>query len=97
MDTLICAQAELCDCAGSTCFFGPVFDEEYFHSDWRERWEAGEGWKGTALIGTGRNEMFRAVHNITFVFKSNIEHENNRPLIFGVMGGNMNAPINWNL
>lgn len=35
--------------------------------------------------------------NITFVFKSNIEHENNRPLIFGVMGGKMNAPINWNL
>ena len=33
--------------------------------------------------------------NITFVFKSNIEHENNRPLIFGAMGGNMNAPINW--
>lgn len=35
--------------------------------------------------------------DITFVFKSNIEHENNRPLISTVMGGKMNAPINLNL
>ena len=90
VDTLIRAQAELCDCAGSTCFFGPVFDEEYFHSDWRERWEAGEGWKGTALIGTGRNEMFRAVHNPNFVRDRKEEIENafgdNAPTAFRTAG-----------
>ena len=34
---------------------------------------------------------------ITFVFKSNTEHENNRSLISKAMGGKMNSPINLNL
>lgn len=67
VETLVHAQAELCDCEGSTCFFGPVFDGEIFREDWSERWEAGFGWKGAALLGSNRNEMYREVRRPDFL------------------------------
>ena len=57
LETLIRAQAEFCDCEGSTAFFGPVLDDRTFSEDWRARWEAGRCWKGEALVGSGHCEM----------------------------------------
>ncbi len=65
-EELVRAQAELCNCPYSTVFFGAVLDDGVFSSRWQERWEAGEGWKGRAVLGSGRREMYAAAHQPGF-------------------------------
>jgi len=61
------AQSQLCDAPGTTCFFGPVLDEKVFHSDWMERWERGEGWRGNAVLGSNKTELYNTVNAENFM------------------------------
>ncbi|WP_434310287.1 carboxylesterase family protein [Hominifimenecus sp. rT4P-3] len=54
---LIRAQAAFCGREGSTCFFGPVLDEEFFSSQWKNDWRQGLRWSGKAIIGCGKREL----------------------------------------
>lgn len=63
---LIRAQAEFCNCEGATNFFGPVLDDIVFRNDWTVRLENGLGWKGKAVIGSGRSELCRLVQKRAF-------------------------------
>lgn len=65
LDTLLEAQADLCACDGSTCFFGPVLTDP-FRPDWQERWEAGERFRGRAILGGGRHEMINQIRKPGF-------------------------------
>lgn len=65
-EQLVRAQARLCDCVGSTAFFGPVLDGRTFSADWLCRWEAGGCWRGEALVGSGRCELIRTAESEAF-------------------------------
>ena len=65
-DSLIRAQADFCNCVGSTAFFGPVLDGRTFDQDWKTRWENGRSWKGEALIGSGRTELIHLAESEAF-------------------------------
>lgn len=64
--TLLEAQADLCACEGSTCFFGPVLTHP-FRPDWPERWAAGERFQGRAILGGGRHEMINQIKKPGFL------------------------------
>lgn len=51
-EELVLAQAKLSDRAGYVGFYGPVYDEELFHEDWKSRWNDEGGWGGSALLGS---------------------------------------------
>ena len=55
---LLEAQIRMSDTQGSTLYYGPVFDEELFPENWKDDFENGTGWKGRALMGSCRNELF---------------------------------------
>lgn len=82
---LIKAQFVLCDCEGSTNFFGPVLDGITFQNNWSERLEHGLGWRGKALIGSGRSELGRLVK------KQGFQEDSERILrtLFGANAGNV--------
>ncbi len=58
-------QAEFCSGDGSTCFFGPVLAAP-FAEDWQLRWEQGTCFRGKAVIGCGKHEMTRLIHQPYF-------------------------------
>ncbi len=66
VEELIRAQAQLCSCPYSTGFFGPVLDDGVFSSGWQKRWEEGQGWKGRAVLGSCRQEMYGEVRRPDF-------------------------------
>ena len=53
---LLDAQIRMADTQGSVLYYGPVFDDELFPEDWKEHF----AWKGHAMMGCCRNELFAA-------------------------------------
>ncbi len=57
---LLEAQIKLCSFF-STCFFGPVADGTIIPLDWQKAVRSSKGWKGSAVIGSARNESYMQV------------------------------------
>lgn len=55
---MVAAQIQMSNSEGSTCLYGPVFEEGLFPKDWKKDFEEGKGWKGNALMGSCRNELY---------------------------------------
>ncbi len=79
LERLLEAQAKMCDCAYSTCFFGPVLDDGMFSSQWLESWQRGEGWRGRAVLGSCRREMAEPVRDAEFFLRTD-------EILFGCLG-----------
>ncbi|MCD8011237.1 MAG: carboxylesterase family protein [Lachnospiraceae bacterium] len=82
-EEIVRAQAAFCDREGSTCFFGPVCDEEFFFSDWEERWKHGQAWHGSAVLGSGRRELAGQAGSEAF-------RRDPEPILFSLFGENGN-------
>lgn len=80
-EEIVRAQAAFCDREGSTCFFGPVCDEEFFFSNWEERWEQGQAWRGAAILGSGKREMAGQAGSEQF-------RRDPDPILFNLFGDN---------
>lgn len=55
---LLEAQIRMSDTQGSTLYYGPVFEEGLFPENWKDDFRNGTGWKGRAMMGSCRNELF---------------------------------------
>ena len=56
-EKLVEVQARFCSTPGSTCFFGPVLEDDCYDPDWVQTLESGNGWRGNAILGSNRREL----------------------------------------
>ena len=68
-EKLVEVQAEFCATPGSTCFFGPVL-EAPFDPDWMEKWDQGQRFQGSAVVGGSLHEMCLTTRRPDFLEKA---------------------------
>ncbi len=88
-EMIIEAQAKLCSNEGSTCFFGPVWDNCLFYENWREQWKSGKCWVGKAILGSGLWELGKAGERLAQL-ASTVEQKRELENFFG-----KNAEMAW--